>query len=387
MKTIRFENANIYNTAKRGFEKGSLTIKNGMIATGGTADEVVDCKGAYIIPGMIDIHTHGRAGVDSSNASAEEILKMARSYAKAGTTSFLPTFGTVPLDWYAKAIDSITAARACQLQAVDGADILGIHFEGRYINVKKKGAHDPAHLAPLNPDELAGHIERMQNKQPSMHFHITCAPELEGGEAFVKRAVSMGAAVSIGHSNATMQECEKALEWGAKSFTHLYNAMSPLSHREPGCVGTGLATDAYTELISDGFHVAPAVIRLTQRAKSPDRLVLITDSLPPAGMEPGIYHMGHEQVDTRNGKIAYCMDGVTINGSIIDLFTGLKNFMEFTGLTLEEAIPYANLNPARLIGAADTVGTLEAGKQADFILLKEDKATIDRVYVRGTLIA
>lgn len=379
-----FTNAKIYNTNTQIFEEGALYTDDGIICSARNADETVDCGGAYMIPGMVDVHTHGRVNVDSENAGVDELLKMARSYAEKGTTSFLPTFGTVPADWYNIAIDNLKTARRKQALSTDGANILGVHFEGRYLNQKKKGAHDPALLSVLDSDEIAAFIERSRPELP--HFHITCAPELEGGEAFVKRAVSMGATVGIGHSAATYSECKSALEWGAISFTHLYNAMSPLTHREPGCAGAGLSTEAYTELITDGYHVDPAVVSITYRTKSPDKLVLITDSLPAAGMEPGVYKMGDGVCDTRNGKIAYMEDGVTINGSIIDLFTGMKNFMQFTGISLEEAIPYATVNPAKMIKADSEIGSLDIGKRADFILLEKDKETIRRVYVKATAV-
>ncbi|MBQ8551830.1 MAG: N-acetylglucosamine-6-phosphate deacetylase [Clostridia bacterium] len=383
MKTA-YTNTKIYNTQKKCFEDATLYVEDGIITAPFTAEETVDCGGAYMIPGMIDVHTHGRGGYCSDSASADEMCEMAKSYAAAGTTSFMATFGTNPADWYNKGIDNIKEAGARQKNTACGANIIGIHFEGRYLNVKKKGAHAPELLSVLDAEELAGYIERtVGGDSPLKCFHVTCAPELEGGEAFVKRAISMGATVGIGHSNATLAECKAAMEWGANSFTHLYNAMSAFTHREPGCAGTGLATEAYAELITDGYHVDPAAVYIAYRSKSPDKLVLITDSLPAAGMAPGIYKMGDGVCDTRNGKIGYCEDGVTINGSIIDLFTGMKNFMSFTGITLEEAIPYATINPARMIHADDIVGSLEVGKNADFILLENDKATLKQVYVRG----
>ncbi len=380
---IAYTNAKIYNTEKKCFEDGTLYVCDGVISAPFAAEETVDCGGVYMIPGMVDVHTHGRGGYCSGDATAEEMCEMAKAYAKAGTTSFMATVMTVPTDWYPRAISNIRQAAARQKNTVCGANIMGIHFEGRYLCEPKKGAHDAALLAPLDADELAGFIKQaICDDSPLKCFHVTCAPELPGGEEFVKRAVSMGATVGIGHSIATYDECIKAMEWGASTFTHIYNAMGSFTHREPSCAGTGLVMDAYAELICDGYHVHPGAVKLAYLAKSAEKLVLITDSLPAAGLEPGIHKMGASTVDTRNGKIGYCPDGVTINGSIIDLFTGLKNFMSFTGTSLEEAIPYATINPAKMIGAGDIIGSLDAGKYADFILLGDDNNIAD-VYVRG----
>lgn len=377
-----YTNAKIYNTGKKTFENGTLYVDKGVICAPGSADETVDCGGAYIIPGLIDVHTHGRCGMrwDEEAKNADMALELARSYAVAGTTSVLGTFGTRMPENYIAAIDGITEAKQAQDKYPDGANILGIHVEGRFLNAKRKGAHNVELLAPLYADEMADYIDRAKNACKDIYFHITCAPEKEDGEKFVKTSVSHGATVGIGHSDATYDECLDALKWGACSFTHLYNAMSPLTHRAPGCVGAAMDTDAYAELICDGHHINPAVIRTTFRIKSQDKLVLITDSSVATGLAPGIYG----GCDTRNGKVGLSLDGVTINGSIIDMFTGLKNFMKFTGISIEEAIPYATINPARMVGADKIVGSLEVGKYADFIVLSEDKQSIANVYVRGT---
>lgn len=383
--TILFTNAKIYNTNKRCFEDSELYVRDGIICEPCTTDKTVDLGGANVMPGLIDIHTHGRIGIaaDDADISAEKVLTLAKSYAACGTTSFMATFATVEPDWYNNAIDSITVARRSQDEKVCGANILGIHFEGRYLSHAKKGAHAPELLSGLDADELAGFITRMRKGCPDMRFHVTCAPELEGAEKFTRRAVSMDATVGIGHSNATLDECKAALSWGATSFTHLYCAMSAMAHRAPGCVGAGLSSEAYTELICDGFHVAPEVVKITQRTKSPDKLVIITDSIIAAGMPLGVYNMGAMVCDTRDGKVGRLADGVTISGSIIDMFTALKNFTEFTGLSLEEAIPYATKNPAEMVGVYSRVGSLEVGKNADFIVLGDNNETISHVFVRG----
>ncbi len=377
MKTA-FINAKIYNTAKKCFEDGTLYIEDGIITAPAAVDETIDCGGAYMIPGLVDVHTHGRILLRWDYADADAAIALAKSYAAVGTTSVLGTFGTTTCDEYMYSINGIKAARARQNKEAIGANILGIHFEARYLNPKRGGAHERHLLSGLDSDEIAGYIDSMKKGDESALFHLTCAPEMENGEDFVKTAVSHGATVGIGHSAATYDECLSAIEWGARSFTHLYNAMSPFAHREPGCVGAAFDTQAYAELICDGCHVVPAVVRTTFRAKQPDKLVIITDSSKATGMAPGVYG----DCDTRNGKVGIWHDGVTINGSIIDMFTGMMNFKEFTGITLEEAIPYATINPAKMVGADGLVGSLDAGKYADFILLGDDMSS-QSVYVRG----
>ena len=289
------------------------------------------------------------------DADADTAIELARSYSSVGTTSVMGTFGTTECDKYIYSIDGIKAARALQKNEPLGANILGVHFEARFLNPKRGGAHERHLLSPLNPTEMAGYIDRAKDSDESALFHITCAPEMENGEEFVKTSIAHGATVGIGHSAATYDECLNALKWGAKSFTHLFNAMTPLAHREPGCIGAAYDTDAYAELISDGCHVLPPVMRTTYRQKAADKLVVITDSTWAAGMAPGVYG----DCDTRNGKVGIWHDGVTINGSIIDMYTGLMNFKNFNAITLEEAIPYATINPAKMVGADGIVGSLD----------------------------
>lgn len=379
-----FINAKIYDTAAECFRDGTLYTENGRIVSECTADKTVDCRGAYLIPGLIDMHSHGRGGYEATDSDAHGYIEMAKAYAKAGTTSFMPTMMSVPFEDLERSVDACVAAKKTQDSdtGYQGANILGIHLEGRYIDVKRKGAHDPKYLAVLNADELESLIDRSRrNGSPIRRFHTIVAPELEGSETFIRRARELGATITIGHSDATYEECMAAMEWGANSFTHLFNAMSPLTHRAPGCVGAALSTDAYAELISDGRHVSPAVVRIVYRAKAKDKLVLITDSVPPAGLPDGEYVVGGARAICRDGAV-WLPDG-TLNGSIISMYDALTRFMQFNEITLEEALPYATINPAKLIGADDEIGSLEIGKRADFILLKEDKISIDKVYVNA----
>ncbi|MGN1128080.1 MAG: N-acetylglucosamine-6-phosphate deacetylase [Candidatus Flemingiibacterium sp.] len=370
----KFTDALIYSTDNRRFEPGELTVSDGRFSAD-APDETVSLGGARVIPGMIDIHTHGHGGYESTEVDADGMTAMAKSYATVGTTSFMVTMMSVPLEQLEACIDAAAAAKAAPGKGC--ANILGVYLEGRYISLAKKGAHDPRYIAAPNPDELERLIERAR---PAGRFYTICAPDIPGTEELVKRAVKLGAIVSIGHSNATCAQCEECLGWGASCFTHLYNAMSGLNHRAPGCVGAALSGDSYVELICDGVHVAPEAVKLAYRAKAKDKLVLITDSAPAAGLPEGKYRMGGADVVVRDGAV-FLEDG-TLTGGSISLFEAMKNLTRFAGIPLEDAIPAATANPARLLGVYSEVGSLEVGKRADFIVLGADDSLRD-VYVGG----
>ncbi len=359
---MKLTNALIYSTEKRCFIPGELSVESGVIV-GDSTDEAIDLGGKRVIPGMIDIHTHGQGGYESTEVDVDGMKEMAKSYAKVGTTSFMLTLMSQPFDILENCID-------VAIKATDGGKndlgMLGVYLEGRYISLAKRGAHDPRYIAAPNADELESLIRRAA---PLGRFYTICAPEVEGTKELVERAVSLGAAVAIGHSNAAYEECVDCIGWGANSFTHLYNGMSGLSHRSPGCVGAALAEDTYVELICDGVHVSPAAVKVAYRAKK-DKLILITDSAPAAGLPEGNYTMGGAEVVVRDGAV-FLTDG-TLTGGSISLFTAMNNLTRFAGISLEEAIPTATENPARLLGVYDKVGSLELGKRADFIVLNED---------------
>ena len=210
----------------------------------------------------------------------------------------------------------------------------------------------------------------------------SAAPELSGVEDFAKYAQEKGIVLSIAHSDADFEHAEEAIERGAVSFTHTYNAMSPLHHRNPGCVGAALLNDkAYAELICDGFHSHPAMTRLLARMKPANKLVLITDSMEAAGLSDGAYSIAGIPVFVKNGQ-AVNSEGA-IAGSTITLFGGLTNFMKFTGKTLEEALPCATENPARMVGAFEQIGSVAAGKRADFLLIENKEAPVLKSVICG----
>ena len=339
----------------RCFRHGVMTVRDGMIEAV-TYDD--GTGGDYLLPGLVDAHTHGRVGLDFSGASEEELCRMLAAYAQVGSTTVAATIATAPLSEMA---DSARRAARIGMKAV--------HYEGRYLNPVRKGAHAPWLLAGLDADEM-----RMLTEAASpCAVHFTVAPELEGGEAFIRGAVALGATVGAGHTNATYEEIQQALSWGVTSFTHTYNAMSPFTHRGPGAAGASLlCDDAWSEFICDGVHLHPAAVALAYRLKPRDRFVLITDSMAAAGLGDGDYRIAGLPVRVREGHAA--LDDGTIAGSTLDLYDGMLNLMAFAGASFYDAVRCATLNPARMLGIGDQCASLTAGRRADFIIAGEDYA-------------
>nr|MBQ4318440.1 amidohydrolase family protein [Clostridia bacterium] len=252
--TLKLKNAAVYNTSVHKFMRGSITVNGGIITEisyeASESGEGIDLGGMYVLPGMVDIHTHGRAGCDFPKLSPEELDTVRRSYALAGTTTFMATIGSCPLE---DAYGLISLLRSTPDKA-GLACIGGMHFEGRYLSPKRKGAHHPSLLAPLDAEEIKAQLDYAHSEKEGekpLVTHVTAAPELEGGREFIEAVISTGATFSVGHSDATYEEAMNAVNWGAVGFSHFFHCMSPIHHRETGCVGAGLLSDAYTELICD----------------------------------------------------------------------------------------------------------------------------------------
>lgn len=355
--TVQFRNARVLRPDRTWAENCPVTVENGIIRSVGAdcaADRVIDLGGRYLAPGLVDIHTHGRLGYDFTTATSDELRVLKADYARHGVTSVFATFASATPEEWLTAIDRVRDA---------GFD--GIHFEGRYLNPKKRGAHAPELLAPLNAEELAVFLRRAEG----MPCHVTAALELDADGSFARKALSLGATLALGHTEATYAEAQTALDRGANCFTHLCNAMPPLHHRAGGPICAALISDAYTELIVDGMHVAPETVRLIWRVKGPDRFVLVTDSINPAGKEDGNYTSAGMPVVVRNGR-AETVEGV-LAGSMLDLWSAVRNLMNFTGAPLADALICASLNPARAVGIDGMVGSIEEGKRADLISIDD----------------
>ena len=373
--TTQIQNAQIYNTEKRCFEPGSLWFRDGKILDApAIPNTVIDAKGGYVLPGLIDVHTHGRCGIDIMEADKTALSALSLAYAKSGVTTVFPTVMTAPLSKIEDAIQKIKAAEYT-------ADFAGIHIEGPYISQKKPGCHDISAIRHPDKDEIFSLCERILPLFP----HLTIAPEedTDGGiRDFCAYFGNRGGTVAIGHTDADFDTAMRALSDGASAFTHTFNAMTPLLHRAPGAAGAALYSDAYAEFICDGIHVHPAVIRIAYEAKQMqgDKFVLITDSIPAAGLADGSYEMNGIPFTLKAGKAAR-EDG-TIVGSALDLFTAVKNLARFADIRFEDALICATKAPAEMVGIYDSRGSLDTGKRAD-ILLCDREMNIRSVFCAG----
>jgi N-acetylglucosamine-6-phosphate deacetylase len=349
--SFKLEGVYIYDTPSRKFWRGELTAEGGLITSVRFYPADNDTRGCSekhrIIPAPVDIHTHGRNGVDFAGATMEEMSRVREDYAAAGTLTLMPTVASAPFDVMLQSVKNIRAS---------GFD--GVHVEGRWLNVKRRGAHNPALLAVPSLNELAQIIKAADG----IKLHITVAPELEGGEAFVRAAVAAGATVAAGHTDMSVEQAYEVLEWGITAFTHTFNAMPPLHHRQPGVIAAALCSDAYAEFICDGVHLHPEIVKLASRLKNRDKVVLITDSMAATGCPDGVYSIAGQRV-TVNGGRALTDDGA-IAGSTLSLYNGMLNYMNFSGAELADAVDAATINPARMVGLDSIVGSIEVGKRA-----------------------
>jgi len=344
---------------------GNLSIKNGVIEHVRTtaADKLpidlttIDAQGLYVSPGFIDLQVNGGGADNFMEASSEKIRNIISFHTSHGTTALLPTTVTAPVQ---KIRETIRKVRETEQQA-----ILGMHIEGPFVSHRRKGAQNPKYI--LEPS-----IEKFNELVKGYEGFIkivTLAPELAGAEELIARIKEIEAIPSLGHSDATYEETIKALDEGVVLFTHVFNSMRGFHHREPGAVGAALESAAMVELIADGVHVHPTAIRLLLKAKGIDNICLVTDSISAAGLKDGEYSLGGLDVFVKGGE-ARLTDG-TLAGSTLTMDRAVKNFIEFTDVSLPEAVRTASLNPVRLLGIDERKGSLEEGKDADIVIFDE----------------
>ena len=340
------------------------------------ADEIIDADGAYVAPGLIDTHIHGYMGDDASDGDADGLRRMAIRLAGNGVTAFLPTTMTVPRETLEKAFEQIREVMAESREpGFAGAEIAGCHAEGPFINPARTGAQSPEAIRPPDAEWILRYADVIRV--------MTFAPEMPGAEEMI-RAVSQDGRIrlSIGHTDATYEQASGAVRHGAARFTHLFNAMAPMHHREPGTVGAALAGNAYAEIIADGFHVHPGLFPMIYRTLG-ERLALVTDCVRAGGMPDGEYTLGGQGFTLR-GIECRMADG-TIAGSVLKMNEAVRNYRDFAGVPMYEAVRAGSLNAAKSAGLAETRGSLAPGKQADIVLMDDDcrvRATMIRGEIR-----
>jgi len=350
------------------FYENDVLIENDKIMMVGKLDEtsldveIIDGKGSYVIPAFFDIHTHGAVGEDFLTAEVSNYDKLLNYYESNATKSIYATTVTASNENVISAVKRIREASSKN----NKVHIEGIHIEGPFISRECPGCHMLSEIRNPNLKEL----DEICEAANGMKLRITIAPELPGAEEFIKESIKRGINIGIGHSNADSETVKKALSWGANVMIHLYNAMSPLHHRKAGCVGIGLASNVYTELIVDGKHVNEEVVMLTYKVKGNDKLVLITDSMQAAGMPDGEYEIGGIKV-IKEKDMVKTYDG-TLAGSTLNLLDAVKNLTKFSTATLAEAVVCASLNPAKVVGMDKITGSIECGKRADIVVLNND---------------
>ncbi|WP_195616786.1 N-acetylglucosamine-6-phosphate deacetylase [Clostridium paraputrificum] len=369
------KNCNIIYLDK--IEKGSVLVENGKIKEINPSNvndtEVIDAEGLYLSPGFIDVHIHGAGGCDTMDGTVESINTIAKTIVQHGTTSFTPTTMTVAAEDIRKSMEVIKKLKE---EGTEGANVLGAHLEGPFISPKAIGAQNPNFL-------LAPSVEnynKIVGDYSDTVVSITMAPEVEGAKELIKYLSDNGVTVSMGHTKATYDEAIEGIKCGACHSTHLYNAMTPFTHREPGVVGATFDTDITTETISDGIHISYPALRTAYKQKGTDKVLLVSDAMEACGMPDGQYSLGGQDVIVKNGA-ARLLDG-TLAGSVLTLDKAVKNIYNNSNYPLNEVVRMATYNGAKHCHVEDHKGLIKEGYDADLILFNED-IEIQKVFVNG----
>lgn len=376
---VLLKNGNVYHNHR--FEKLDVLTEDGKIAAmqagiTAEADQTVDLEGKLLVPGFLDIHTHGAVGVDVNAADAEGFEKICRFFASCGTTSWLCSVLTDTKEQTMACIDQFKEWKKAEHK---GADLMGIHLEGPFLSVDYKGAM-PEYLLQKQPNREL--VREYQDAAEGNIRYMTVSPEIEGMPEFIPYLKSLGIQVAIGHSGADYETARRAIMNGAMGATHTGNAMKLLHQHFPAIWGAVLEDDEiYCETICDGRHLHPGTVRLILKTKGLDRVVAITDSIMAAGLPDGNYKLGVNDVVVVDGDAKLADTGVRA-GSTLTTGQALKNLVQFTGRTVAELMPLFTENPAKLIGVYDRVGSIEPGKDADLVVLGQDYSVV-QTFVKG----
>jgi N-acetylglucosamine-6-phosphate deacetylase len=370
---IAFTANRLYTPLER-IDQPLLLIDDGLILEAGSRAgreipggiRVVDFGDAILAPGFVDIHIHGGAGQDVMNADSSGLGALERLLFKHGVTSYFPTTVTAPLDQTCSALgrlaDAIESPSREDGSRRERAQPLGIHLEGPFLSHVRRGVHPPESLLlPTLPT-----FDRLWQAARGHICVMTIAPELEGAREVIAEASRRRVCVSVGHSDADLNSVRAAVVAGARHATHTFNAMRPLDHRDPGIIGEVLTDSRLSaDIIADGIHLDPAIVKLFLEAKGPDAAVLITDAISATGMPDGHYRLGTFEVEVKNGR---CLLDGKLAGSVLTMDRAIRNVMQFAHWDLQQVLRLATLNPARVAGLTDR-GKLQAGAKADFVVL------------------
>jgi len=326
--------------------------------------EKVDYGDAYIAPGFVDIHLHGALGKDVMDGQEESLRKIAVHQSRSGVTGFLGSTMSAPLDAVLDAVEAIKKTSRKRLPS----QILGAHIEGPFLNIRRKGAQDPNHIMAINDAD----IDRLLHAVKGQKAVISLAPEAGDNMKYIPVLKKNGLVVAIGHSDATYEQAMQGFREGISHTTHLFNAMKGFDHREPGVVGAVLdSEDVTAELIADGIHVHPASLRLAVARKGPEKICLVTDSLKAAGVGDGVFQWGGREIAVKGSRATLKETGV-LAGSVLTMNRAVKNMIDWTGVSVSDAVNMASLNPARVLGLEEGIGSIAVGKEANLALLDHD---------------
>lgn len=379
-------------------ENGAVAVENGKIVFLGQETEPqsraqppagheraeFDLDGDILIPGLIDTHVHGAGGFDVMDGTEASLNALRYALLYEGTTAFLPTTMSRPPDELQRVLANLRTAENRRDTLSTGAEILGVHLEGPFLSARYPGAQAPESILPVNSGRDLEIVERLITLSPQLIRILTLAPERPEARKLITVCLKNQIIPSVGHSGADYEQMQQAIALGVHHITHAFNAMPGIHHRQPGLLTAALLDPCVqVELIADGVHIHPAVLDLALRLKPPGAVCLVSDGTRAVGKPDGIYELGGQKTIVKQGTIRL-LDG-TIAGSAYPLLQGVRTLVFDLKRSLAEAVRYATLNPARLLGVEDRLGSLEVGKEATFIRLSSD-LQVKQVWMKGILV-
>ena len=361
---------------KDGFVERDVCTDGALISSVSGDEQVLNADGCYVIPGLVDVHFHGCIGEDFSDATPEGLQRIADYELSQGVTYICPAGMTLPEEQLVKICENAAAHRR---KNTGGAELVGVHLEGPFLSMAKKGAQNADYLHA--PDIAM--LRRLQESAEGCVRLVTAAPEEAGALEFIRAAVEAGIAVSVGHTVADYDTAKAAFAAGADHVTHLYNGMPPMHHRAPGVIGAAFdSPGVMAELICDGVHIHGAMVRLAFRLFGAERMILISDSLRAAGMPDGRYPFGGQEIEVHGNRATIAGHPETLAGSVTSLMGCLRQAAAF-GIPLADAVRAASYNPAKSIKIDDRAGSLEEGKEASIVLLDRKTLAVRKIIFKG----